>query len=61
MIAPGRKSKCFFISLSMTSISIFSVSKVSIETEMGWAIPIAYDSWSSRRSARPAATAFLAA
>ncbi len=38
----------------------FSVPKVSTITETGCATPIAYATWTSQRSASPAATTFLA-
>ena len=34
--------------------------KVSTITETGWATPIAYATWTSQRSASPAATTFFA-
>ena len=60
MIAAGRRSKCFWISWVMISSSTLSVPNVSIMIETGFATPMAYASWTSKRSARPAATTFFA-
>ena len=61
MIAAGRKSKT-----SQTAVcderpgSTCSVPNVSTISDTGCAVPIAYATWSWHRSARPAATTFLA-
>src|ERR687885_778142 len=59
-IAAGRRSKCSRTRASIRSTEIRSVPKVATATETGRATPIAYATFTSQRSARPAATTFFA-
>ncbi len=60
MIAAGRRSKTSRIACWILSTSTFSVPKVSTNTPTGCALPMAYATCTSARSASPAATTFLA-
>src|SRR3712207_9568384 len=60
MIAAGRRSNTSLMAFSIRSTGTFSVPKVSTNRLTGCALPIAYATWVSHRSARPAATTFLA-
>ena len=60
MMPYGRRSKCARTSASSRSWFTLPVPKVSTVIEVGSATPMAYDTWISQRSARPAATMFLA-
>ena len=60
MIAAGRRSKTCEMADWIFSGSTFSVPKVSTNSPTGAALPIAYATCTSMRSARPAAIAFLA-
>ena len=60
MIAAGRKSNSSATASCSATGSTFSVPNVSIMRETGWAVPMAYATWSWARSARPDATMFFA-
>ncbi|MNH46070.1 hypothetical protein D3C79_1087110 [compost metagenome] len=60
VMAYGRRSKHSRTSWMILSSETLPVPKVLIEMDVGWATPMAYDTWISQRSARPAATMFLA-
>ena len=60
MIAAGRRSNTSVIADEIRAGSTFSVPNVSTNSPTGAALPIAYATCTSSRSARPAATAFFA-
>ena len=60
MIAAGRRSKTSLMAFSIRSTGTFSVPNVSTNRLTGCALPIAYATCTSHRSASPAATTFLA-
>ena len=60
MMAAGRRSKTSVTAAAICSSGILAVPNVSTRTLTGCATPIAYATCTSQRSARPAATTFLA-
>ena len=60
MIAAGRRSKTSSTASWIRSTGACSVPKHSTNSPTGLALPIAYATCVSQRSARPAATTFLA-
>ena len=60
MIAPGVRSKCSSMSAAMRSSGILPLPNVSMDTDMGLSIAMAYETWISILSAMPAATMFFA-
>lgn len=59
-MTPGRRLKLALM-ISTSSSSVFlDVPYESTKTERGSATPMAYESWTSARLARPAATSDLA-
>ena len=56
----GRRSKLARISFSILSSLMTPVPNVVTEIDVGSATPIAYDTCTSQRRARPAATMFFA-
>ena len=60
MMSSGDSGKIFLTASSKARSSTCDVPKVSTKIDTGSATPIAYASWTCARSARSAATMFLA-